>query len=470
MIKIFIFSGTTEGRLLSEYLCENKIENTVFVATDYGQVVMTEHSLCHIMQGRLTCEDMALLFAKEKPDIVVDATHPFAVEVSDNIKKACQASDLGAAYIRLSRSIEDMSEGASIKVVKTTDEAITFLKNTSGNILLTTGVKTLPEYAICPKLKDRLFARILPSMESFQKAVATGLDRRQIIAMEGPFTDKMNEATIDQYDIDILVTKNSGIRGGIKEKLSACKARGIQAVVIDLDDKYKNDGYSLNQVKDLVYKKATGREDVSKTISIVGIGMGNDASVTVAGRQCIESADLIIGARRMLEYGATINSSAGQVAEYMPEALLEIIKAAPEKNIAVLMSGDTGFYSGADKLCAILDKNDIAYRLCPGLSSISYFCSLIGKSYSSYPLLSAHGKKLVIDESIRQQAGFFAILSGAEDIDDILFQLQDYPKTCVYVGYNLGQDSQRIDCFYVGEAHSYNKKGLYVIGVFQDED
>lgn len=469
-MKIFIFSGTTEGRLLSEYLCENKIENTVFVATDYGQVVMTEHSLCHIMQGRLGLDDMIALFKNEKPDIVVDATHPFAVEVSENIQKACQASDLGAAYIRLSRNIENMNEGQFIKVVKSTDEAITFLKNTAGNILLTTGVKTLQEYAICPKLKDRLFARILPSMESFQKAVDTGLSRRQIIAMEGPFTEKMNEATIDQYDIDILVTKNSGIRGGIEEKLSACKARGIQAVVIDLDDKYKNDGYSLNQVKDIVYKKTTGREDASKNISIVGIGMGNDASVTVAGRQCIESADFIIGAGRMLEYGATINSHARQVAEYMPEALLEIIKTAPEKNIALLMSGDTGFYSGADKLCALLDKNDIAYRLCPGISSISYFCSVIGKSYSKYPLLSAHGKKLVIDESIMQQGGFFAILSGFEDVKNILEQLNGCPDASVYVGYNLGQANQKVDHFKLGDLYNYDKNGLYVMAVFLDED
>lgn len=491
MNKIFIFSGTTEGRLLSEYLCQKGIENTVFVATDYGQVVMHDHPLCTVVQGRMSYENMVALFKKEAPDIVVDATHPFAVEVSCNIKNACQASGTMDAYIRLARHIEDLAEGGLITRVLSTEEAIAYLEKTSGNILLTTGVKTLSKYTNCPKLKDRLFARILPSMESFLQAMDTGLSRRQIIAMEGPFIKAMNEALIDQYNIDILVTKNSGTLGGIEEKISACQAKGIQAVIIDLEDSYKNDGYSLKQVKEMIAERLTEcsaasfneiksrlnglldkveQANQSKSICIVGIGMGNDASITVAGKQCIQNAQLIIGARRMLEYGSKINPQARQVAEYMPEDIVTAIKAASEENIAVLMSGDTGFYSGSQGLIALLEAGGISYKLYSGISSISYFSSIIGKGYSQYPLLSAHGKKLVIDKSIMAQGGFFAILSGCQDIKYIIDQLQEYRGAAVYVGYNLGQADQQVDCFKLGDPYNYDSKGLYVMGVFLNED
>ncbi len=462
MNKIFIFSGTTEGRLLSEFLCDKGIEHKVFVATDYGQVVMKDHPLCHVLQGRLAMDDMTALFKKEKPDMVVDATHPFAIEVSKNIKEACKQADMENAYLRLSRPIGDIAQNSSVKIVPSTEEAITYLKNRPGNILLTTGVKTLPDYAAVDELKERLYARILPSLESFTRAVDTGLARRQIIAMEGPFTQRMNEATIEQYDIAILVTKNSGSRGGIVEKISACQAKGIEALIIDLDAQYKNDGLGLDEVKRKLCQQ-------QKQLSIVGIGMGNDASVTVTGKETIASANLLIGAKRMLDYGASINSQARRVAEYRPEAIADAIENALEENIAVLMSGDTGFYSGADKLTVLLKERGIDYKLYPGISSISYFCSRIGKSYSSYPQLSAHGKELTIDENTMQQGGFFAILSNAEDIAMILGQLQAWQEAKVYVGYNLGQGNEKIDSFKLAEAHEFTQPGLYLMGVFLDD-
>lgn len=471
MSKIFIFSGTTEGRLLSEHLCLQGLENTVFVATEYGQVVMKDHDLCHIRQGRLSYEAMVALFEKELPDIVVDATHPFATEVSANIRTACGKAGLNESYTRLARHLFDLDEEslptAKIKIVASTDEAINYLKKKEGNILLTTGVKTLSQYAACSELKDRLFARILPSMESFCKAVETGLDRRQIIAMEGPFSKEMNEATMAQFNINILVTKNSGIRGGIKEKLSACQDRDVEAVVIDLEEKYKNDGYSLDEVEAIIYKKYT---HVNKRISIVGIGMGDDASITVAGKEAVKGADLLIGASRMLDYGRKINPTAKLIAEYRSEAILDFVKESVAQDIVILMSGDTGFYSGADKLTSLLDKSGMVYRLYPGISSISYLCACTGLRYSDYPLLSAHGRSLEVGDTLDLYGGFFAILSGYEDIEDILQQLQDYPEAIVYVAYNLGQPDQKIVHFKLGSPQHFDKKGLYVLGAFLDEN
>ena len=50
--------------------------------------------------------------------------------------------------------------------------------------------------------------------------------------MKGPFTEEINIATYRQYDIDLLITKESGVAGGFLEKINACKALNIPAVII----------------------------------------------------------------------------------------------------------------------------------------------------------------------------------------------------------------------------------------------
>lgn len=89
--KILIFAGTTEGRKLSEHLCERGIEHTVCVATEYGEIVLQENPFAHVHMGRMDSEGMRSFFAEQKCKLIVDATHPYAAIVTENIKQAVYA-------------------------------------------------------------------------------------------------------------------------------------------------------------------------------------------------------------------------------------------------------------------------------------------------------------------------------------------------------------------------------------------
>lgn len=451
MKTIFLFSGTKEGRMISEALTKALVYHTVFVATEYGRMVMEKSDYAVINEGRLMPEDMRLLFADAEPDIVIDATHPYAIEVTKNIKAACEGLD--TEYIRVARSLSDEGNNDEVYVVDSVEEAVKQLKNLTGNILLTTGVKTLKEYTTEPDLKGRIYTRILPSVESLTLALETGIKPGQIIAQEGPFTVESNKALISQYDIKVLVTKNSGETGGFREKLIACEEKNVKAIIID---RTSDEGISPREA----IKKITGLDYKEKKATIVGIGPGKIDLLTEAAKCAIEKADLLIGAKRMVDFGKTVNLKARSVCEYEAEKILKLLDDFEADYPVIMMSGDTGFHSGAVKAKNILENAGYEIKVLPGISSVSYFASLIGWEYSDSRLLSLHGEETDVSEVTKECGSFFAILSGPEDIVNISDNLSGEWE--VAIGYNLGYETQRIDISYIDNIKTYTEKGLYV--------
>ena len=77
---VLIFAGTTEGRKLSEHLAHAGIMHTVCVATEYGQIVLKEHSCMKIHQGRMDIEEISEFVKQGDFAAIVDATHPYAAD------------------------------------------------------------------------------------------------------------------------------------------------------------------------------------------------------------------------------------------------------------------------------------------------------------------------------------------------------------------------------------------------------
>ena len=65
MNKVLIFGGTSEGRLLSQRLSENKIFCDVCVATEYGREVLAPDDYVNVITGRLSKEEMQDLYQKK---------------------------------------------------------------------------------------------------------------------------------------------------------------------------------------------------------------------------------------------------------------------------------------------------------------------------------------------------------------------------------------------------------------------
>lgn len=229
MKKILIFGGTTEGRELAQRLSNREdMQITACVATEYGAELLQESELnAKILAGRQTEGEMQSLIAT-KFDAVVDATHPYAAVASENIETA--AKSCGVLYLRLLREASD-SRGAIH--VSSTAQAAEKLLDLSGNILLTTGSKELEKFIIVPNFAERIFPRVLPSVESVEKCEKLGFLRKNIIAMQGPFSTMLNIAIIEQFNIKNLVTKDGGKQGGFTEKIDAATQTGTQIIVIN---------------------------------------------------------------------------------------------------------------------------------------------------------------------------------------------------------------------------------------------
>ena len=222
-MRIVIFSGTTEGRLLSHLLAEKGAAVTVCVATEYGCEEQGEAPGVTILTGRKTVEEMAELL--QGSDLCVDATHPYAVEVTKSVRRAC--SEAGVPYRRLLR---DRSADTDALVVDSAEAAAELLADREGNILLATGMKELPAFAAIPPA--RLYPRVLPTGESIAACERAGIPHRNILAMQGPFSTELNEALIRQFRIAFLGTKDGGKAGGLQEKGQAAKNTGIELVLI----------------------------------------------------------------------------------------------------------------------------------------------------------------------------------------------------------------------------------------------
>ena len=238
MNQILIFAGTFEGRKLCEYFFDHHIGISVCVATEYGKDVLPNMRVYH---NRLDENEMADFINENQFDLVIDATHPYAAEVTKNIKKACEKTN--KRYIRLLR---DESNHQNLIHVTDTLSAVEFLKNTEGNILVTTGSKELSLFCGIPDYEKRVFARVLPSVDVLEQCHKIGIKGQNLICMQGPFSHHMNAAMLKQFHCNYLVTKNTGTAGGLDEKISAALETGTKVIMIDRP--VKEEGYSLWEV------------------------------------------------------------------------------------------------------------------------------------------------------------------------------------------------------------------------------
>lgn len=342
---IFLFGGTTEGRKIAEAIAEVNREwaahgdassceagepsglpicAEVYVATAYGASLLPAGPGIRVHVGRLDAAEMRALFENarqqlnptpDEPDgemeksespkskgqcrqaersqtsgplLVIDATHPYAAVVSENILSACAATWVRCLRVERENTgagePELATEGAALHWVDSIEEAAAWLVHetsdakcmpaTSGmktqvqglgengkertlvirtaigydasedpdrpsseashrpNILITTGSKELAPYTQIPDFAARCYVRALPTVEALEKCQVLGFRRDHLILMQGPFSEEMNVAQLRYADAGYLVTKASGETGGFPEKCEAALALGVEVVCV----------------------------------------------------------------------------------------------------------------------------------------------------------------------------------------------------------------------------------------------
>lgn len=447
--QVIIFAGTTEGRTISEYLASFKVPVTACVATEYGETLLTENEYLKVHAGRMDQEEIAAFIREKGAELVIDATHPYAAVVSENVAAACEREQVD--YVRLIRGSSAESVDQAV-LVGSVDEAVEYLKKTEGNILATTGSKELFKYTQIPGFEKRVFARVLSTGEVAAACEKLGFVGKNLICMQGPFSEELNIAMLHQFDCKYLVTKETGKAGGFEEKLHAAKAAGATLVLVGRPPEQK--GYSYDEVLEMMrirfHLAAASVLEVQPTqakrkVTLIGIGIGTPEGMTVEAAQVIEKADLLVGADRML--AAAADKHKPTFSAYEPRKIGDYLELHPEyQRIVVLLSGDIGFYSGAKRLYEELEQRDFEVDALCGISSVVYFCGKLRTAWEDVCLMSTHGRSANLVGAVKSHHKTFTLLGKGESVHVLCQELMEYglAHVTVHIGIQLGYEDEKI--------------------------
>ena len=196
-------------------------------------------------------------------------------------------------------------------------------------------------------------------------------------------------------------------------------------------------------------------DSLNRRVYLVGIGMGNVGTLTLAGRDAIAQSQLVIGADRVL--AAAWEAGLCQVDAELVQAkksdrIIDQVLASDAPCVSILFSGDTGFYSGATilgrKLGALVREGKLPAKLqvIPGVSSLSYFCALLGTSWQDAFVVSLHGRSGNAAGAVQTHEKTFFLTGGQAKAQDICRELvrAGLGDVTVSAGENLSYPSERV--------------------------
>lgn len=245
---ILVIAGTSDAVNIVKKL-KDEFEIIASVTTEYGKKILVEEN-ANVIVKKMDKEDMLDFIDNKNINLIIDASHPYAKDVSKNAIEVSKLANID--YIRYERT-KDIT--LNKENFYSYDDAIEKLENTVGNILLTIGSNNLYKF-MTDKLKSRIYARILPTSSVILKCEKLGLTPDRIIAMKGPFSKEMNKIMIEELDIKYLVTKESSSAGGFLEKVKAVEEKNIEILVIERPKvKYPLEFDSIDKLIEYVFKE-----------------------------------------------------------------------------------------------------------------------------------------------------------------------------------------------------------------------
>lgn len=223
--------GTSEGKKILSLINNYTDEIAVSTATSYGGQLLQEFKIKDLNTKPLDKEELLNWMEKNKLRVLVDGSHPYAQEVTKNAIEC--ANKLKIKYVRYERLgvLKNIEDDDLIRV-KNYDEALEIIKELDGNILNTTGGNNVTKF-LNLDFNYRVIHRILPSPNVLAKIVEAGIKIKDIIAIQGPISYELEKAFIKQFDAKAILTKDSGIEGGVVEKFNAARDCGIKTIVIE---------------------------------------------------------------------------------------------------------------------------------------------------------------------------------------------------------------------------------------------
>lgn len=215
-------------------------------------------------------------------------------------------------------------------------------------------------------------------------------------------------------------------------------------------------------------------------VTLIGMGCGSEKMQTVEALEALGQAEVLIGSKRLLDGvrcqdaahcdandhdktfcserlrgeeacnaarpDGAFRKAASFYEAVSAETVYEAICQEAGRNICVLYSGDTGFYSGVRKLLPLLEKGGIEVRVIPGISSLQLFSARIGLPWQAWNLVSAHGTDCNAVNAVMQGKPAFFLTGGRTGPAVLCKQLvrAGLGMLTVTIGEALSYESERI--------------------------
>ncbi|NMB27280.1 MAG: precorrin-6A reductase [Tissierellia bacterium] len=240
---IWIIGGTSESRELVDRIKD--LDNYIVTSATDSEKEFIDSS--NLIVGRMNYKEMAQFIDENHISLIVDLSHPYAKEVTNNAKRIAEYKNI--KYIRYTRDkVIPKSKGIYLNSY---EECYDYLKGITGTIFFTTGSKNIGDFE---KIRgnNRFIYRVLPALESIEECKKYNVKLKDIVGVLGPFSKEYNKIMFKEYNADYVVMKDSGLQGGTLEKIKACEELNIIPIVIGREDEQ-----GINSI-DLLEQKIRG--------------------------------------------------------------------------------------------------------------------------------------------------------------------------------------------------------------------
>jgi precorrin-6A/cobalt-precorrin-6A reductase len=261
-MNILVMAGTKDAVKIIEKLSENKksyssdfsnknsLNILATTTTSYGADIAKKAGANEVISKPLTSDELVDLIEKKDVDILIDATHPYAVQATVNA--IYSAKKTSVKYIRYERPSLDYSHVEGVRLVKSFKEAgavalgilkdnLNFYKKEgtlkSGKKIMPQKVMHLAGVSTIKSVlesvpKDQLVVRVLPNTTSIGQCQELGFSGENIVAMQGVFSKEFNKSLMKEYHAEVIISKESGHTGGVPDKIEAALELGLEVILV----------------------------------------------------------------------------------------------------------------------------------------------------------------------------------------------------------------------------------------------
>ncbi len=224
---LWLIGGTGDSVSIVEMIKDHCFPLIITVTTSTAANLYPTNWLIQLKIGKLDTVGIQQLCQQETIKGIIDASHPFAVNISQNVIKVAKGE--GIPYLRYERP--SLTHNSYPIYLDSFEDLFTgnYLKNK--RVLLTIGCQNLSQYKSWHE-QALLYTRILPKLSSLKMALDAGFSESQIIALRPPISLELERTLWQQWDINLVVTKASGKQGGEDIKIKVAQELNIPLIVI----------------------------------------------------------------------------------------------------------------------------------------------------------------------------------------------------------------------------------------------